>query len=306
MYLIVKLRIGVIYCATSHPCGLVCRILRMLIYFRYTVTIHAHEVVYTGRGRRQSAKRLLRPLQIGVIDAADRVFAVSDFTRGALVAAGVAEARVTVMPNGVDLDELLSAGKDPDIVSRLGLAGRPSILTVARLDIHKGHDTVIRAMPEVLKRVPDAVYVIAGDGPMRRELVGLATAVGVSDHVVFTGNVPRPQILALYEACDVFVMISRIENGSAEGFGIVFLEAGAFSKPVVGGRSGGIPDAVADGRSGLLVDPSSPTEVALAVTRVLTDPELAARLGMQGYERVASHFTWDNAVEVMLKSLETL
>ena len=303
-YLVVKLRTGVIYCATSHPCGSICRILRLLVYFRYTITIHAHEVVYGGRGWRQTIKKLLKPMQIGVIGAADRVFAVSDFTRCALVAAGVAESKAVTVPNGIDLDDLENASRDPRILSKLGLRGRPVILTVARLDIHKGHDTVIRALPAILEEVPDAVYVIAGEGPTRNELEELSVACGVSDHVVLTGHIPRPQILALYEACSVFVMISRIENGSTEGFGIVFLEAGAFSKPVVGGRSGGIPDAVADGLSGLLVDPLSPAEVASAVSRILTDPDFAAGLGRAGYERVASEFTWDKAVTTILASLE--
>jgi phosphatidylinositol alpha-1,6-mannosyltransferase len=304
-HLVMKLRIGVVYCATSHPCGLICRILRLAVYFRYTVTIHAHEVVYGGRGLRQRLKKIVKPLQIGVIGAADRVFAVSDFTRSALLAAGVAGAKVAVMPNGVDIAELAHAPRERGIVSELGLEGRPIILTVARLDIHKGHDTVIRALPAILKAVPGAVYVIAGDGPMRRDLEELAVATGVSDGVVFAGSLPRPKLLALYEACDVFVMVSRMENTSTEGFGIVFLEAGVFSKPVVGGRSGGIPDAVEDGCSGLLVDPLNPAEVAQAISSILTDPGLAARLGRAGYQRVTALFTWDHAINILLDSLQS-
>ena len=303
-YLIVRLRIGVVYCATSHPCGIICRVLRLFASFRYTITIHAHEVAYGGHGRRQVLKRLLRPLQAGTIGAADRVFAVSDFTRHALVAAGVAEAKVTRVPNGIDPADLTSAPRDAHLVSELGIEGKPVILTVARLDIHKGHDTVIRALPDVLKQVPDAVYVIAGDGPMRGELEILSADAGVADHVVFTGHIPRPQVLALYEACSVFAMISRVEGGSVEGFGIAFLEANAFSKPVVGGNSGGIPDAVEDGRSGLLVDPLNPDEVAGALLKILTDPGLASRLGAYGHERVASEFTWDKAVHTILHTLE--
>ena len=305
LYLIVKLRIGVVYCATSHPCAAICLVLRLLVYFRYTVTIHAHEVVYGGRGGRQAIKRLLKPWQIAVIGAADRIFAVSDFTHRALVAAGVAESKTTTVPNGIDLADLESAPRDRGILASLRVGDRPLILTVARLDVHKGHDVVIRALPAVLRDVPDAVYVIAGDGPMRSRLEELSTALGVCDHVVFTGHIPRAQVLALYEACSLFIMTSRMENGSVEGFGIVFLEAGGFSKPVVGGRSGGIPDAVADGRSGLLVDPLNPDEVAHAVSRILTDPGLAARLGRGGYERVASEFGWDRVVGMIVRSLES-
>jgi phosphatidylinositol alpha-1,6-mannosyltransferase len=279
--------------------------LRLLVYFRYTVTIHAHEVLYQGSGLRQMFKRGLKPLQIAVIGGADRVFAVSNFTRRALVGNGVAEAKTVVIHNGVDLAEIERAPRDSGVIDSLRIEGKPIILTVARLDMHKGHDTVIRALPAVLEKVPEAVYVVAGDGPMRRRLEELSIAEAVADRVVFTGPIPRPQILALFDACSVFVMISRIEGGNAEGFGIVFLEAGAFSKPVVGGRSGGIPDAVEDGVSGVLVDPRSPDEVADAVSRILTDPGLAAALGEGGRRRVVSEFTWDNAVAAILRSLES-
>jgi phosphatidylinositol alpha-1,6-mannosyltransferase len=304
--LIVRLRIGVVYCATSHPCGLICRLLALLVTFRYTITIHAHEVVYSGGGLRPAVKRLVKPLQVRMIGAADRVFAVSGFTKNALVESGVGEHRIEIIYNGVDLDELESAPKEPRIVEKLAVEGRPIILTVARLDIHKGHDTVIRALPAVLEEVPATVYVIVGEGPMRPALMELARASGVSDHVVFAGYTRRPETLALYQACSLFVMVSRIERGSAEGFGIAFLEAGAFSRPVVGGRSGGIPDAVEDGVSGLLVDPEDTSQVAGAICRILTDPGLASQLGTAGYNRVRSRFTWDDIVRKVLESLEGL
>ena len=101
-------------------------------------------------------------------------------------------------------------------------------------------------------------------------------------------------------------MASRIEGSSAEGFGIVFLEAGTLSKPVVGGRAGGIPDAVEDGVSGLLVDPEDPGEIAEAITRILTDPELAARLGGQGRTRVEERFTWDAVIERIIAGLNSI
>jgi phosphatidylinositol alpha-1,6-mannosyltransferase len=94
-----------------------------------------------------------------------------------------------------------------------------------------------------------------------------------------------------------------VEQGNAEGFGIALLEAAVFRKPTVGGRSGGIPDAVEDGVTGILVDPLKPEEMARAVIRILKDPELAARLGEAGYERATSEFTWDRVVERILAAL---
>jgi phosphatidylinositol alpha-1,6-mannosyltransferase len=114
--------------------------------------------------------------------------------------------------------------------------------------------------------------------------------LGVEERVTFAGRVDDTTRLALYDRCDVFVMVSRQEvDGSAEGFGIVFLEAAARGKPAVGGRSGGIPDAIEDGVTGLLVDSEDPPAIADACVRLLTD----AALGAAGRARVAGQFTWE-------------
>jgi phosphatidylinositol alpha-1,6-mannosyltransferase len=303
VYAILRHRVGLVYCATSHPCAVICILVRALVFFRFTVTIHGHEVVYTTRGVRALLKSLVRPLQIGALGMAYRVFAVSNFTKRSLVKAGIDEAKIAVIMNGVDLEDFEDSTPLPRILTRYGLDGKRIILTVARLDVHKGHDVVLKAMPEILKLVPDAVYVIAGDGSMREHLQKLSRRLGVYDRVVFTGHLRRSDLIALYKVCDVFVMASRIQDGNAEGFGIAFIEAGAMGKPVVGGRSGGIPDAVADGLSGLLVDPEDPAAVAEAIARIMLEPQLAERLSRQGYRRVLDGFTWDHVVNRIIEAL---
>ncbi|MFZ1946453.1 MAG: glycosyltransferase [bacterium] len=303
-WLVVRRRVGLVYAATSHPCALVLGLVRIAVAFRWVVVIHAHEVVYGGRGARRRVKALGRRFQIAAIAGADRVFAVSEFTRGMLVKAGLSPSKLAVIHNGVDTGDLDIEVDVAAVADRFGLRGKRVILTVARLDIHKGHDTVIRALPSILSEVPDAIYVVAGEGVMRSRLVALSDRLGVGDRVVFTGDLPRPDIVALFRACDVFAMISRVEESSVEGFGIVFLEAGALGRPVVGGRSGGVPDAVADGETGLLVDPADPQDVARAVTRILSDRDLAARLGEAGRRRAREQFTWKRVVDTVVASLE--
>jgi phosphatidylinositol alpha-1,6-mannosyltransferase len=295
-YLVRKHRIGVIYVATSSPCAPICAAMRLVVSFKYTVTIHAHEVVYEGSDLRHRIKKLVKPLQIAAIRSAHRVFAVSEFTRRMLVAAGVPASKISTIFNGIDPDDFEGEAPVREVVERLGLGGKRVILTVARLDIHKGQDMVMRALPAIIARVPEAVYVVVGEGKMRSRLLGLATELGVERHVVLTGGIPRVDVIALMKVCDVFVMASRLERGSVEGFGIVFLEAGILGKPVVGGRSGGIPDAVEDGSTGFLVDPESPDEIAQAVARILEDRNLAARLGAAGQARTRAMFTWDEVV----------
>jgi phosphatidylinositol alpha-1,6-mannosyltransferase len=167
---------------------------------------------------------------------------------------------------------------------------------------------VIRALPAVLKQVPDAAYLLVGDGPDRRRLEQLARKHGVADAVVFAGEVPNQELPDYYNLCDAFVMLSRdrcLKTGGSlgEGFGIVFLEAAACGKPAVGGRSGGIPEAVSDGVSGLLADPLDVPAVAQTITQLLQDPDLAHRLGEQGRKRVMEQFTWQRSCEDLLNAL---
>jgi phosphatidylinositol alpha-1,6-mannosyltransferase len=141
-----------------------------------------------------------------------------------------------------------------------------------------------------------------GSGPTEGYLKNLTSDLGLEGSVIFTGALSREDVLTFMAACDVFAMVSRQVGTNVEGFGIVFLEAGALGRPVVGGRSGGIPDAVEDGVSGLLVDPSSPDDTENALKRVLLDPDLAAQLGKAGYRRVKEQFTWDRIAARVLRT----
>ncbi len=297
-------KIAFVYCATSYPCGFICKLLRPFRTVRVGVGIHAHEVVYGGHNLRQRIKKALRRLQIwAFIDGADKVFAVSQFTAQQAITAGVESEKISVIYNGIDLDEIDRIGSHCDLVQRLKIIGKRIILTVGRLEWRKGFDMVIRAMPSVLKMVPDAVYLIVGDGNIKKHLEDLSRGLGVADKVIFTGSQPRKDVLEIMKACDVFVMASRQEKTSVEGFGIVFLEASACGKPVIGGRSGGIPDAIEDGVTGLLVDPEDPEEIAQSIGRILLDKQLADRLGANGRERVRRNFTWDKVVDRIIAAL---
>jgi phosphatidylinositol alpha-1,6-mannosyltransferase len=153
---------------------------------------------------------------------------------------------------------------------------------------------VIRALPQVLQSIPDTVYLIVGGGPDRERLESLAVATGVRDRVVFAGYAPDSDLPHIYALSDLFIMPSRInlEACDVEGFGLVFLEAGACGKPVIGGRSGGISDAIVEEKTGFLVDPHDPDDIAQVLVRLLSDKELSGRIGEQGRLRVIHGFSW--------------
>ena len=179
---------------------------------------------------------------------------------------------------------------------RLDLAGARVLLTVGRLSAaarYKGVDTVLLALPEILRREPDVRYVVVGVGDDAPRLRGLAARLGVANAVVFVGAVPEGDLPDYYRACDLFVMPSR-----REGFGIVFIEALACGRPVVAGDADGAPDALRGGRLGRLVDPDDPEGLARTVVellggrwpRALTDPvrlrrECLAHFGFTAFDR---------------------
>ena len=196
---------------------------------------------------------------------------------------GVPRERIHVFRPGVDLSE---TGQVP-------APERPApaqLLMVGRLwQTHKGFDTAIAALPRVLERCPDATLVIAGPGD-RSALAGQAERLGVGGRVRFVGEVGRADLLRLYAECTLFLMPGRTVDGTAEGFGIVYLEAAAFGKPAIAGRAGGAVEAVVHERTGLVVDGEDVPAVSEAVIRLLTDPVLADRLGAAARARVLADF----------------
>lgn len=160
------------------------------------------------------------------------------------------------------------------------------ILSVGRLIARKGFDRVIEQLPALLADGLDVHYLLCGRGEMQAELKALAQRLEVGDRVHFAGFVPDEDLAKHYAACDIFAMLTfyDVSASSIEGFGIVYAEAGYFSKPVIASRIGGVVDAVHHEKNGLLVDPNSPDEIPLALHRLCRDQSLRKQLGRKGYE----------------------
>jgi phosphatidylinositol alpha-1,6-mannosyltransferase len=179
------------------------------------------------------------------------------------------------------------------------------ILSAARLVKRKGVDQLIYIFPQVVEKVKKPVMlVVAGDGPEATHLKQLAVQSGVKEKIIFTGQVTDEQLAELFQRCQLFVLPTREEaGGDVEGFGIVFLEANTFGKPVIGGKSGGVPDAVVDGLNGYLIEPTNLDMLLKAVVKLVEHPEVAERLGEQGKKRVVEQFDWQTNVQLLAKHL---
>jgi phosphatidyl-myo-inositol dimannoside synthase len=208
--------------------------------------------------------------------------------RSLALARGAPASRIHAIPPGIDL---------PPRAATTPGERAPLIVNVARLeDRYKGFDVLVRALPLIRSRVPEATLTLVGVGPLRSSLEALARANGGEDALSCVGSVSDAERDALLSAATVFAMPGRLPARSGgEGFGIVYLEAAAHGTPTVAGNVGGAVDAVVDGQTGLLVDPEDHIAVAEAISRLLLDRELAARLGSGGREW-AERFAWPTIV----------
>ncbi|GHJ38174.1 glycosyltransferase family 4 protein [Streptomyces sp. TS71-3] len=286
-----------VWFGAAAPLGLMAPALRRAGATRLVATTHGHEA---GWAQLPGARQLLR--RIG--ESTDTVTYLGEYTRRRIAAALTPEAaaRMTHLPPGVDEKLFHPASGGDALRARLGLADRPVVLCVSRLVPRKGQDTLVRALPRVLARQPEAVLLLVGGGPYEKQLRALAERTGVAGSVRFTGPVPGEELPAHFGAGDVFAMPCRTRRGGldVEGLGIVYLEASATGLPVVAGDSGGAPDAVLDGETGYVVRGAAPDAPARTADRILTllaDAGLRRAMGERGRHWVEEQWRWDLLAE---------
>ncbi len=230
----------------------------------------------------------------------ERVVTISQATSERLVAHGAPRNRIVLLPPWIDLPDAEPQPGDPALLAEFVAEHGDVVLCVGRMasnERYKGHDTLLTAWQAIAAERPESRLMLVGGGDDRPRLEALTEQLGVSERVVFTGSV-RPEVRdALYRRCQLVVLLSRelkTRTGVRfEGFGIVLLEAGGFCRPVIGGASGGIPDAIEQDVTGLLVDPEDPEALAVVICGLLDDPSRMQQLGQAGRQRVERAFLFD-------------
>ncbi len=278
-----------VWFGAAAPLGRLAPALRAAGAQRIVATTHGHEA---GWAAMPGARSVLRRIAADV----DVLTYLGDYTRARLAdAIGEHADRLRRLTPAVDT-ALFNPGVDGHSTrAQLGWGERPVVVCVSRLMPRKGQDVLVRALPEIRRRVGDVGLLLVGGGPSRSRLDGLVNEYGVGDHVAITGSVPFEALPGYYRAGDVFAMPCRERLGGldVEGLGMVFLEAAACGLPVVAGRSGGSVDAVIDGETGLLVDGRDVGGVATAIADLLLEAPKAAAMGVRGCEWVAKEWTWE-------------
>ena len=284
-------RFDAIHAFRALPEGLVAWAVARLTFRPVVIYAHGEELTTWGKGGKYKAMRF-------ALRHADTVIANSDFTHTELCKMGVNKKRIVLINPGADVDRFQPGLSCEDLKQSIGLVSKEKlILSVGRLSRRKGFDMVIRSLPTLNQKNTPVRYALIGIGEDHDYLYNLARELEVEGRVHLLGHVSQNDLPRWYNACDVFAMPNREINGDTEGFGMVFIEAAACSKPVISGDAGGTGAAMVDGVTGFRVDGTKVESLVSALSSILIDSDLATRLGKAGLERAKEEFSWDAVAE---------
>ena len=287
--LIVSRGINNIFFGAAAPLGLLAHGLRKAGATRIVALTHGHEVWWAKVWPFTLA---IRRIASGV----DVLTYLGNFTQSAIsrsLTVSAQSSMVRIAP-GIDTKHFAPAENAQELKAALDLAGKRVIVSVGRLVHRKGQDTLVESLPAILKEFPDAHLLFVGVGPHLEYIHKRAIQLGVLEHISFVGRVKYDELPRFISVGEIFAMPSRsrLAGLEVEGLGIVYLEASACGLPVVGGLSGGAPDALLEGETGYAVDGLKPDEVAKAIIKLLGDPEAAAAMGRRGREWIIQEWEW--------------
>lgn len=229
-----------------------------------------------------------------VLDSSDLILATSQRCANGVANAGISPSEVRVIYYGVNLERFHPNVDGSSIRERYGLGRAPVVLYTGRLSNTRGVDVLVEAVPHILEHVSDVQVLITGEPNKYQErLAHRVNELGITEYVTFTGFVSEHELIALYAACTVLAYPQSIPYGC---MGLSMIEAMACGKPVVGARIAGVPEAIIDGETGLLVEPRNPKALADAIVKILLDPQLASRLGQNGRKRAEEEFDYRDSV----------
>jgi phosphatidyl-myo-inositol dimannoside synthase len=282
--------------------GMICWVLERLFHKPYILFGYGEELNNLLHRSDRFWRAIKRSIYCRLIKDAAGLISISDYTSSLFMAFGADASKIckivpTVSP---------AQHADPQTIEAIKckyklLDDQRIILSVSRLTERKGQHELIRSLPQILDVFPNTILVIVGRGVESEKLNQLTNDLGLSRHVLFLGFVNNDELSALYQLCSVFAMPHKeLKDGDTEGFGIVFLEANAHGKPVIGGNAGGVRDAILDGVTGLIVDGREPYQIAEALIKLLGDRRLAEQMGEQGRQRVLNELTPEKGAERLL------
>lgn len=264
---------------------------------RYIIYCHGLDIL-----RAQESPRKKKWL-IKILKGASGLVTNSEYTRNLIRELGIPDNKVLVVYPCPAIRPPKTTVETYDIFSKYGLANKRIVLSVGRLVKRKGVDKIIESLPKLYDQFKDIMYVVVGDGPELNNLGERVAELNLQNVVRFVGEVSDDDLIKFYSTAEIFAMPSRKIGSDVEGFGIVYLEANLFGLPVVGGNSGGVPEAILHEQTGLLVDPENSDQIYSSIRDLLLNKDWAQKLGENGRIRAENDFQWRKETEKLRRYL---
>ncbi|MFH1233194.1 MAG: glycosyltransferase family 4 protein [Patescibacteria group bacterium] len=273
------------------PLGIVAYLISKIIKIRYAVFLHGMDFTFAIQQQRKSWITRI------ILKNSDKIICANSYV-ASLVQKFYPKIKnkINVVNPGVELNNQLQNTNYELLKTKYNLENKIILLSVGRLVKRKGFLEVIVCLPEVLKKVPNLIYVILGSGPEINNLQAKILELKLDDKIIIITNADNQERNTWLNLCNVFIMPTKNINNDFEGFGIVYLEANLAGKPVIAGKSGGVGDAVVDGLNGLLVDPENLDQITNAIIKLAKNPSLRQKLGEQGRQRALKDFNWQKQI----------
>lgn len=300
--LIKKHKVGKLHCGQLLANGFAGWLVKLFWKIPYVVYVYGSETIRFGKWP------FLTKLIKLIISQAEYLIVNSEYTKMEYLKFGISPNMIIKITPGVDTQKFTPGRKSNHLLQKYSLNHDPVLLTVARLDERKGHRLVIESLKELTRKWPNLKYFIVGEGELKTELQTLVKQLQLEDNVVFTGRVSDEELTDYYRLCDIFVLPNcigqnhRWRQGDYEGFGMVFLEASACGKPVIGAISGGVDEAIQDGHTGYLIPANSKQALIKTISQLLENSQIAQQLGVNGHRRAVQEFDW----HIIMKKLEPI
>ena len=208
--------------------------------------------------------------------------------------------KIDIIHPGIDIYEKFIGNHTILRIKRIINNSHPVIITLARLELRKGHKLVLDALSRLIKRYPNLLYIIAGDGPFKKGIKEYARQLGINENIKFLGWITEPEKSVLLKSTNLFIMTPHLDKESVEGFGMSFIDAAFHALATVGTDSGGIPDAIIDGKTGLIAKTSDVNDITAKIDELLSNPKKRIALGKAGQRNALEKFQWENKVKEYL------
>lgn len=297
-------KFDIIHAHFADHAGLAGAVISRLLRRPFVLTVHGYDVNYSKElGYGLGTRWLQRIYLFLILKSASRVCPVSHVLKEqCLNTWRVSPRRLKVIHNGTQLPQLPSRDEIDKLRAHLNLDGKRVIMSISALVELKGQQNMIAALPSVIKEVPDTMLIIVGEGPYLSRLTDLTRELSLDNHVTIINRfISRREVTRFLTICDVYALVSRLES-----FGIVYIEALALGKPVIGSRGQGCEDFITDGENGFLVNPTDREDLAEKLVCLLKDRDLRESLGRKGKDTVMQGYLWRHSVTQLREVYQSL